>query len=126
MTFNVKAQIVVAQCYANFIHGNWSFLDELAENIIWIDPGFPEFFYPVECKGKTELMQYFAKLNETVEFGQYKQESFIIDGNRALTLGCLKGRVRATGIYFDHNILTMWTFKGAKISRCKTYNIPII
>ena len=125
MTFKAKAQIV-ARCYEDIVHGKSSFLDELTDDIIWIDPGCPKVYRSVKCKGKDEILEFILKLNETAEFEQYKQKSFILEGNKALTRGCLMGRITATGKYFEHNNVIMWTFKDEKISRHKAYNIPII
>jgi len=34
--------------------------------------------------------------------------------------------IKATGKYFEHNNVIMWTFKDEKICHHKAYNIPII
>ena len=125
MTPKAAAQIV-AQCYEGFIHGNCSFLDELTDDIIWIDHGCPGAYCSVKCKGKNAILVFLENLNETVEFEQYKQEAIILEGNKALTLGRLKGRAKDTGKCFEHINVLIWTFRDGKISRYKAYNVPIM
>src|SRR5258706_1618234 len=89
---------LIQKIYENFGKGNIAgVLDELSDDIIWVDPGYVGNLYKGKRTGKAEVGNFFSVLNETLNITQFDIHGLTPNGNRVFVTGTIKGKARNTG-----------------------------
>jgi ketosteroid isomerase-like protein len=106
----------VQQCYAEFGKGNpQGVLDLLHEDVLWIDPGYPEIPYAGKRRGKAEVLQFFGEMSQTVQFTQFEPRNFWNDGDMVVVKGYFAGKALPTGKSFESEWVMLWEVKDGKV-----------
>ena len=118
---NDKIQ-VVQQCYAEFGKGNpQGLIDMLTDDVVWIDPGYPEIPYAGRRNGKENVMSFFTGLAEAVTLHVFEPREFFSDGNNVFVKGYFEGSGNATGKAFQSDFMMHWEVAGGKIKSYQAY-----
>lgn len=112
MNTNKNTQ-AVQQIYADFGNGNIpGIINAVADNVIWIDPGYPDIPFGSNGRIKKEIPDFFKSLSETVEFSKFEPREFIADGNNVIVLGYHEGKTKPRNKSFGHEWIMVWKFDG--------------
>ena len=125
-----KAIEMVQQCYAEFGKGNVEgVLNLLHEDVLWIDPGYPEIPYAGKCSGKNEVMNFFIGMSRTVSFTRFEPQEFYNDGEMVTVKGYFTGHGVDSKKAFETEWVMLWKVSGGKIKYYQafidTYNVAI-
>jgi ketosteroid isomerase-like protein len=116
---NVRA---VQECYAAFGRGDIpALLDALSDDIEWNIAGPPEVPHAGKRRGRAEVERFFPLLAATEEFEAFEPREFIAQGDQVVVLGYLRSRVKVTGRTYENEWAMVWTLRGGKITRFRTY-----
>jgi ketosteroid isomerase-like protein len=118
---NDKIQ-VVQQCYAEFGKGNpQGVINLLKDNVVWIDPGYPEIPYAGRRNGKEDVMSFFTGLAETVTLHVFEPREFFCDGANVFVRGYFEGSSNATGKAFQSDFMMQWEVEDGKVKYYQAY-----
>ena len=109
--------------YEAFGRGDVPALAELmADDIEWVDPGDPEE-NPLAgtYRGKEEVLGWFGKLSEQVDFSAFEPRDFIAQGDKVVSLVHAEATVRSTGRSMVQDEAHVWTFRDGKVARFQIY-----
>ena len=121
-TMENKKVAVVQQVYTEFGKGNvQGVLDLLTDDILWIDPGFPDIPYAGKRTGKAEVTDFFMKMGSTVEFTRFEPQLFVNEGNYVVVKGFFTGKNRATQKSFETEWMMIWEVVEGKIKYYQAY-----
>ncbi len=122
LTMENNTVAVVQQCYTEFGKGNVKgVLDLLTDDILWIDPGFPDIPYAGKREGKTEVTDFFMKMGGTVEFTRFEPQLFVSEGNFVTVKGFFTGKNRSTQKAFESEWMMIWEVEGGKVKYYQAY-----
>jgi uncharacterized protein len=113
---NVKA---LKDAFVAFRNGDmdalFSIYDDDAE---YISVGSPDVIpWSGTYKGHEQIRQYFARLNDGIEFQSFIDQEYIAQGNKLAILGHGRYKVRSTGIEFETNPQYIVTMRDGKITK---------
>lgn len=113
---------VVQQCYAEFAKGNaQGVLDLLHDDIVWIDPGYPEIPYAGKRVGKSDVLNFFVEMGSTVEFTRFEPQHFYNDGTAVIVKGYFAGKGRASGKIFESEWVMIWEVEDGKVHHYQAF-----
>ncbi|HEY1333287.1 MAG TPA: nuclear transport factor 2 family protein [Myxococcaceae bacterium] len=109
--------------YEAFGRGDMPALAELmADDIEWVDPGDPsESPLAGTYRGKDEVLGWFGKLAEDVDFSTFDPTDFIAQGDKVVSLVRVEATVRSTGRPLVNDEAHVWTFREGKLARFQIY-----
>ena len=109
--------------YEAFGRGDVPALAELmADDIEWVDPGDPdENPLAGTYRGKEEVLGWFAKVAEQVDFSAFEPRDFIAQGDKVVSLVYVEATVRSTGRSMVQDEAHVWTFRDGKVARFQIY-----
>ena len=109
--------------YEAFGRGDVPALAELmADDIEWVDPGDPdENPLAGTYRGKEEVLGWFGKLSEQVDFSAFEPRDFIAQGDKVVSLVHAEATVRSTGRSMVQDEAHVWTFRDGKVARFQIY-----
>ena len=109
--------------YEAFGRGDVAALAELmADDIEWVDPGDPdESPLAGTYRGKEEVLGWFGKLAEQVDFSAFEPRDFIAQGDKVVSLVHAEATVRSTGRSMVQDEAHVWTFRDGKVARFQIY-----
>ncbi len=121
-TMDNKNVAVVQQCYTEFGKGNvQGLLDLLTDDVLWIDPGFPDIPYAGKRRGKAEVTDFFVKMGSTVEFTRFEPQLFLSDGDYVVVKGFFTGKNRTTQKSFETEWVMIWEVQDGKVKYYQAY-----
>ena len=91
------------------------------ENIEWTSPGPVELPIAGTRKGKQQVAQFFAALDQLLEMQRFEPRTFLADGDRVVVLGDDTARVKATGKTLDGAWAHVFTLKDGKVVSMTEY-----
>jgi uncharacterized protein len=109
---------LVKRCYEAFERGDINFiLDAVAKDVDWeavvgVGPRIPT---GGRRRGRQEVEDFFAKLNETTRFDLMQPRDFVSDGERVLVLGEYRGVVQRTGRRFAADWVMLFRVREGRI-----------
>ncbi len=105
---STKIQII-QQFYEELGKGNpQGAIDLLTDDVVWIDPGYPDLPFAGNRKGKEQVMDFMMKMNNTVTYTQMEPQHFYNDGEVVMVKGFFKGTGNATGKSFTSPWMMLW------------------
>jgi uncharacterized protein len=90
--------------------------DLLDDNCIWISPG-PNDKLPWAgtFKGKHEIANFFAQVEQNLEFTEFAPREMIEQGETVVVLGTLVGRAKKTGKAVKNEWAHVFKFRQGKV-----------
>lgn len=111
------------QGYERFMKGDiQGVMDICADDVEWISAELTAVPFSGAFHGKNGVADFFRKMAESVEFLDFKPESFIADGDQVAVTGHSTTRVRSTGTTFDDNWVHIFTMKNGKTTRFEQHH----
>ena len=109
--------------YEAFGRGDVPALAEvMADDIEWVDPGDPgENPLAGTFRGKEEVLGWFGKLGELLDFSAFEPRDFIAQGDKVVSLVYVEATVRSTGRSMVQDEAHVWTFRDGKVARFQVY-----
>ncbi len=113
---------IIQQAYEEFGRGNIpAILNMLADDVEWTDAGYPDLPFAGNRRGKTQVEDFFIRLNEYVQFTRFEPQSFICEGNTVVTTGYFEGQSKSTSKGFRSDWAMVWKVENGKITYHYSY-----
>jgi ketosteroid isomerase-like protein len=112
----------VQEIYVAFGRGDIpAILNTVGDDIDWTNAGPPDIPYARSRRGREQIAQFFATLNESVEVERFEPREYIAQGDQVVALGSWRARVRANGRVFDSGWAMVWRFRNGKVVGFRSY-----
>lgn len=111
------------QNFALFQDGNIpALLETLNDNVEWISHG-PEDIFPWAGTrtGKKEVAEFFATLDNEVDFLAFEPREFIEQNNKVVVLGHSEVRIKKNDKRMDNEWVMVFTYKNGKLARYQEF-----
>ncbi len=72
-------------------------------------------------RGRDQITKWFEVLNKTMEYDQFEPFESIAQGDNVVVLYHAQGRAKSTGRAFKSDIVRIYTFHEAKLTRVRNY-----
>jgi hypothetical protein len=116
---NVK---LIQQAYQSIQTGDIpSFLNVLAENVLWIVPAMPNVAFAGTWQGREQVGQFFRRVVEVQDVVDFEPEEFIAKCEKVVVLGHFTMRVKATGKLSRSSWAQVWKVEGGQVSYMREY-----
>ncbi len=114
---------LVQRGYALFGQGDIEgFLDQMAEDIVWIIPGPPDIMAGAGIyHGPEGVAQFFEKLGGAIDFELFEPREYIAQGDMVVVLGHSRETVKPTGITVEFDWAGVYKIRGGKIVEYHVY-----
>jgi hypothetical protein len=113
---------IVKQTYEAFLRGDIESLLKLyAEDVVWEVYGPASVPTTGTRRGKAELAQFFATVNESLEPHSFEPREFIAQDDQVVVLGHYNWTAKPTGRTFSSNWAHVVTLRDGKIIRFREY-----
>jgi ketosteroid isomerase-like protein len=112
---NIKT---VRQLYASFQRGDIpAILARLADDVEWHEPpsGPPPF--GGLHRGREAVARFFQRLGELAEPEEFQPQQFLAHGERVVSLGRYRFRLRETGRAWETDWAMLWDFRDGQVVR---------
>lgn len=119
---NLNVDLVQQQFRALAKNDQETFLNGLAENIIWITPGPPETLpFAGKRYGRDEVAKWYALLNESEELQRFEPREYIAQGDKVIVLGRSTIRIKSTEMILETDWVQVYTFHNNTIIQFQQY-----
>jgi ketosteroid isomerase-like protein len=106
---------MVQEIYAAFGQGRISdILDQLGDEMVFIQPGGPEIPWSGTSRSRNEVAQFFAKLDAAVAVERFEPRDYVSSADTVVALGFWSGKSKATGRPFSSDWAMVWKFRNGK------------
>ena len=96
--------------------------DLLDDNCVWISPGPSDKLpWAGTFKGKHEIANFFAQVEEHLEFNEFAPREMIEQGETVVVLGTLAGRAKKTGKAVKNEWAHVFKFRQGKVVLFQEY-----
>ncbi|MGH9631073.1 MAG: nuclear transport factor 2 family protein [Bryobacteraceae bacterium] len=113
---------LVQRAYQNFKTGDiQSFLNLLAEDVVWQLPEMANVPFAGTRQGRGQVRQFFSKMAEVQDVVEFEPEEFIAQGDKVVVLGRFTMRVKATGRDAHSAWAHVWTLQGKMANSVREY-----
>ena len=114
----------IKDAYAAWLQGDLdTVFSTYTQDVEWWFGGPPEIIpFAGPRQGHSQMREFFAKLNEVIEFEEYEIQDYIAQDNKVIALGRSKVRVRSTGQQFEDHWSELFELREGKIARMIYYN----
>ena len=112
---------IVKNGYSAFGRGDIpELLSMLAEDIVWVIPGEG---LPMSgtYRGRDGVASFFQKLTQEADILEFQPREFVSEGDRVLTVGLQRIKVKSTGRVAELNWVMDFTIRDGKISAFREY-----
>ena len=109
--------------YEAFGRGDMAALAEvMADDIEWVNPGDPsDDRLAGTYRGKDDVLGWFGKLAETLDFQTFEPREFIAQGDKVVSLVYAEATARSTGRSFVQDEAHVWTFRDGQPAHFQIY-----
>jgi uncharacterized protein len=115
-TMSEKNVAIVQQAYNNFKTGNiQGLLDLLSEDVRWQLPEVEGVPLAGKRTGRDEVAEFFATVASDQEVLEFEPLESVAQGDKVVSLGNYKWRVKATGREFESDFVHVFTIRNGKI-----------
>jgi len=120
---NVK---LVRDHFAAFGKGNLDgTLKVVAEEVDWQSPATRSEHAMItwgrRCHSREEVGHFFRELGDVVQPGELEILGIVAQDDKVVVEGCNRGRVRSTGLTYEHDWVMVFTIEDGKIVRLRHY-----
>jgi hypothetical protein len=113
---------VAQQAYEHFKAGNiQALLDLLSDDVEWQLPEIENVPFSGARRGREQVGQFFASVNEEQEALQFEPREVIAQGDTVVALGHYLWRVQSTGRTFESDWAHAFTVREGRIVRFREY-----
>jgi ketosteroid isomerase-like protein len=107
---------VAQQAYHNFKTGNiQGLLDQMSDNITWQLPEIEGVPVAGKRTGRDGVKDFFATLARDQEVIEFEPREFVAQGDKVVSLGHYKWRVKDTGRKYISDFVHIFTVREGKI-----------
>ena len=107
---------IVQQAYNNFTTGDiHGLLDLLSEDVTWQLPEVEGVPLAGKRTGRDEVGNFFATVARDQEVLEFEPTESVAQGDKVVSLGHYKWRVKETGREFESDFVHVFTIRGGKI-----------
>ena len=112
----------VREAYAAFRRGDLeAFVAFLADDVDWVMPEVPGIPFTGNCRGRTQVEEFFRALAEAEDVIEFTQDRFVVTGDRVAVTGRYRVRVRATHRTVETRYAHFFTVVDGKIHAFEEY-----
>ena len=113
---------VVQQVYHNFKAGNiQALLDMLPDNVTWHLPEIEGVPFAGKRTGRDAVRDFFVGVEANQETLEFEPREFIAQGDKVVSLGHYRWRVKTTGREFSSDFAHVFTVRDGKIVNFQEY-----
>jgi ketosteroid isomerase-like protein len=113
---------VVQQVYNNFKAGNiQALLDMLPDNVTWHLPEIEGVPFAGKRTGRDAVRDFFVGVEANQETLEFEPREFIAQGDKVVSLGHYRWRVKTTGREFSSDFAHVFTVRDGKIVSFQEY-----
>lgn len=107
---------IVHQAYTNFTTGNIpALLAQLSDDVTWQLPEMENVPFSGKRTTPAGVGEFFALVNESEEPLQFEPREMVAQGDKVVSIGYYKWRLKANGREFDSDFAHVFTIRGGKI-----------
>jgi uncharacterized protein len=122
MTMSEQNVAVVQQVYNNFKAGNiQALLDMLPDNITWHLPEIEGVPFAGKRTGRDAVRDFFVGVEANQETLEFEPREYIAQGDKVVSLGHYRWRVKTTGREFSSDFAHVFTIRDGKITSFQEY-----
>jgi ketosteroid isomerase-like protein len=109
--------VTIQQAYNNFQTGNiQGLLDQMSDNIAWELPEIEGVPLAGKRTGRDGVKDFFATLARDQDVLEFEPIESLAQGDKVVSLGHYKWRVKATGREYASNFVHVFTLREGKIT----------
>ena len=109
--------VTIQQAYNNFQTGNiQALLDQMSDNITWELPEIEGVPLAGKRTGRDGVKDFFATLARDQDVLEFEPIESLAQGDKVVSLGHYKWRVKATGREYASNFVHVFTVREGKIT----------
>ena len=113
---------VVQQVYNNFKAGNiQALLDMLPDNVTWHVPEIEGVPFAGKRTGRDAVRDFFVGVEANQETLEFEPREFIAQGDKVVSLGHYRWRVKTTGREFSSDFAHVFTVRDGKFVSFQEY-----
>ena len=106
----------VHQAYDNFKTGNiQALLDQMSDDVTWQLPEIEGVALAGKRTGRAGVGEFFATVARDQEVLEFEPREFIAQGDKVVSLGNYKWRVKDTGREFKSDFVHIFTIRDGKV-----------
>ena len=94
----------------------------LADDIEWLGPDSECIPFAGEYRGRDQVAQYFAKLEQAQDVIQFTPLDFIAEDDKVVVFGTSSWTVKANGQRYDNPWVHFFTIRDGKVAGFRQYN----
>ncbi len=107
---------IVQQAYNNFKTGNiQALLDQMSDDVTWQLPEIEGVPVAGKRNGRNGVREFFATLARDQDVIEFEPREFVAQGNKVVSLGHYKWRVKANGREYASDFVHIFTLRDGKI-----------
>lgn len=113
---------IAKQAYDNFKSGNiQALLDQLSDDVTWELPEIEGVALSGKRNGRDSVREFFATVARDQEVIEFEPREFVAQGDKVVSLGHYKWRVKDTGRDFASDFAHVFTIRDGKVSGFREY-----
>jgi uncharacterized protein len=113
---------LIQQAYQSITTGDIpSFLNILAESVLWIVPDMPDVPFAGTWQGREQVGQFFRRMADVQDVIVFEPEEFIAQREEVVVLGHFTMHVKATGKLSRSKWVHVWKMEEGKVSYMREY-----
>ncbi len=113
---------IAQQAYENFKTGNiQALLDQLSDDVTWQLPEVEGVPLSGKRTGRDSVREFFATVARDQEVIEFEPREFVAQGDKVVSLGHYRWRVRGTGREFESDFAHVFTISDGKVTGFKEY-----
>jgi ketosteroid isomerase-like protein len=113
---------LVQQAYNNFKTGNiQGLLGLLSDDVEWQLPEIENVPFAGKRTGRSAVGEFFASVAETQEVLQFEPREFVAQGDKVVSLGRYRWRVKATGREHGSDFAHVFTIRNGQVVGFQEY-----
>lgn len=115
---------VVQDAYAAFGRGDIAaLLGQFSDDIIWrpVTGGGTHVPFAGERRGKAGVAEFFKRVAESEDFEVFEPREFVAQGDKVVTLGHYRAKVRKTGRTVDSDFVMVFTLRDGKVTHFQEF-----
>lgn len=113
---------IVQAAYNHFKTGNIpGLIETLADDVEWQLPEIEGVPFSGKRTGKDAVAEFFASVGANQDSLQFEPREFVAQGDKVVSLGHYKWRVKATGREFESDFVHVFTIRDGKTVAFQEY-----
>ena len=113
---------IAQQAYENFKTGNIpALLDQMSDEVTWELPEVEGVPISGRRNGRDSVREFFAMVARDQEVIEFEPREFVAQGDKVVSLGHYRWRVKDTGREFASNFAHVFTIRDGKVTGFREY-----